>query len=308
MNTVLAIAGVVIKELYRRKDFYVLLVLTALMTGVMFFVNFFNDSSIVRHIKEVCLLLIWISSLVLCITTAARQIPEERENRTIFPLLAKPVTRWQVVLGKFAGCWAACGIALLVFYFFFAVVSESRGRDAGGAKPPAASGGGATQSVADAGSTAPATHDEPAGHGHDEHEEDAAPQKISPVLNYFQAMWLHWMLLGIVTAMVLFGSVVFTAPSSNTTICFIAVLGILFLGGELHKYALGLKEPSQTILSVIYFLIPHFEWYDIRERVIYDHPAVGWGACGGATLYAAAYAGVFLVLAWLTFRRKALSV
>ena len=32
MNTVTALAGVVIKELYRRKDFYVLFVLTALLT------------------------------------------------------------------------------------------------------------------------------------------------------------------------------------------------------------------------------------------------------------------------------------
>ena len=32
MNTVFAIASVVIKELYRRKDFYVLFVLTALIT------------------------------------------------------------------------------------------------------------------------------------------------------------------------------------------------------------------------------------------------------------------------------------
>src|SRR5207249_1831873 len=100
---------------------------------------FFNDPTIVRYLKEVCLLLIWISSLVICITTSARQIPAECENRTIFPLLAKPVTRWQVVLGKFAGCWLACGIALLVFYLFFALVAESRGRESAGPAPTAES-------------------------------------------------------------------------------------------------------------------------------------------------------------------------
>jgi len=30
-------------------------------------------------------------------------------------LLAKPVTRGQVIVGKFAGCWLACGLALMVF-------------------------------------------------------------------------------------------------------------------------------------------------------------------------------------------------
>ncbi len=93
MSTTLAIAGIVIKDLYRRKDFYVLFVLTALITVVMGSVNLFHDSHIVRYLKEMCLLLIWICSLVIAITTTARQIPMERESRTIFPLLAKPVTR-----------------------------------------------------------------------------------------------------------------------------------------------------------------------------------------------------------------------
>ena len=99
MKTVLALSGVVIKELYRRKDFYVLFVLTAVITLLMASMNFFHDKNIVRILKDVCLLLVWISALVIAIGMTARQIPSERENRTIFPLLAKPVTRAQVVLG-----------------------------------------------------------------------------------------------------------------------------------------------------------------------------------------------------------------
>ena len=113
MNTILALSSVVIKELYRRKDFYVLFVFTAVITLLMGSVRFFHDDKIIRYLKEICLLLIWISALVVAIGTAARQIPAERENRTIFPLLAKPVSRAQVILGKFAGCWFACGLALL---------------------------------------------------------------------------------------------------------------------------------------------------------------------------------------------------
>src|SRR5215467_2566309 len=126
MRTVSALAGVVVKELYRRKDFYVLFVLTALITVMMWMMNFFHDKSIAGYLKEGCLWLIWISALVIAIVTTARQIPAERENRTIFPLLAKPVSRAQVILGKFFGCWFACGIALVVFYVFFGVVSASR--------------------------------------------------------------------------------------------------------------------------------------------------------------------------------------
>src|SRR5207245_1905058 len=113
------IAGVVLKELYRRKDFYVLFILTALITLVLGSVNFFGETQTVRYLKEVCLFLIWVASLVIAVTTTARQIPSERENRTLYPLLAKPVTRQQVLLGKFLGCWEACGFALIVFYLFF---------------------------------------------------------------------------------------------------------------------------------------------------------------------------------------------
>ena len=45
VNNVLAIAGVVITEMYRRKDFYVLFVLTALITLVMGSVSFFNQDN-----------------------------------------------------------------------------------------------------------------------------------------------------------------------------------------------------------------------------------------------------------------------
>lgn len=125
-TNVQAIAGVVIKELCRRKDFYVLFVLTALITLVMGSVNVFNEGSVVRYLKEICLFLIWISSLVIAITTTARQIPAERENRTLFPLLAKPVTRDQVLIGKFLGCWLACGLALAVFYLYFGIVAGAK--------------------------------------------------------------------------------------------------------------------------------------------------------------------------------------
>src|SRR5664279_5140549 len=259
MNTVMCIRDRVIKELYRRKDFYVLFVLTAVITLVLGSVSFFHDTRMVRYVKDIALLLVWLSALVIAIATTSRQIPAEREQRTIFPLLAKPVTRWQVILGKFAGCWLACGLALIVLYLFFGVVSGSR-----------------------------------------EHH--------WPLLNYFQALWLQWVMLGVVVAIVLLGSVVFAAPSSNATISFIIVLGILFLGRYLNQVALQQPEPLRTVVYGIYFLIPHLEWYDVRDLIIYDQHLVGWVDCGLATVYALLYMAVFLVGAWLVFRRKPLNL
>jgi Cu-processing system permease protein len=126
MKNAFAVAQVVILEMYRRKDFYVLFFLTVLITGLMGSVNFFNEPKIVRYLKEICLALIWGCSLFIAIATTARQIPAERESRTIFPLMAKPITRAEVLLGKFLGCWLTTCLSLVVFYFFFGLMVASK--------------------------------------------------------------------------------------------------------------------------------------------------------------------------------------
>jgi Cu-processing system permease protein len=259
MNTVAALSGVVIRELYRRKDFYVLFVLTAVITLLLSSVRFFNDPKIIVYLKDICLLLIWVSALVVAIGATARQIPAERENRTIFPLLAKPVSRGQVIIGKFFGCWLACGLALLVFYVFFGVISGSR-------------------------------------------------EHTWPLLQYVQAVWLHWAMLAVVIALVLLGSILFSAPSANATICFFVVIGILLLGRHLNMVAVQQPEPMRSFLYSFYFLIPHLEWYDVRDLVIHDQPLLRWADCLLATLYAGAYTALLLFASWLAFRRKPLSL
>ena len=66
-------------------------------------------------------------------------------------------------------------------------------------------------------------------------------------------------------------------------------------------------EPVRSIIYAIYFLIPHLELFDVRERLVGDWPLVNWLVCGLAILYGAAYAALFLLLAWLGFRRKSLN-
>jgi Cu-processing system permease protein len=258
VSAVFAVAGVVIKEMYRRKDFYVLLLLVVVITVLMGSINFFDDDKIARYLKSVCLLLIWISSLIIAITTIARQLPAEKESRTIFPLLAKPISRAQLLIGKFLGCWFACGVALFCFYGFFDCLGYSR-------------------------------------------------EKHWFFLNYLQAAVLHWMLLAVVIGMVEFGSLVFAAPSSNGTICLVLVIGILFVGRHLHHVALQTPEPVRGIVTSIYYLMPHLEWFNTQERSIHDWPLIEWGYFAIAVAYAFAYSAVLTFLSWLAFRRKSLN-
>jgi len=259
MNKIFAVSGVVIKELYRRKDFYVLFILTIIICLIMGSINIFNDKQIIRYLKELCLLMIWVSSLIIAITTTARQIPAEREQRTLLPLLAKPLSRTQLIVGKFLGCWIVCGLALICFYAFFGVLAASR-----------------------------------------EHQ--------WPLLNYFQAAFLHWIALGVVIALSLLGSLVFAAPSSNSTICFALVAAIMCLGRYLDQIALSLHEPGRSIVYAIYFAIPHLEIpFDMRNLIIHDWPLIDWSFVWLGSLYLLAYIAVFLVAACLIFRRKAIN-
>jgi ABC-type transport system involved in multi-copper enzyme maturation permease subunit len=259
MNNIFAVAGIVIKELYRRKDFYVLFILTIVICVIMASVNIFNDSQIIRYLKELCLLLIWVSSLIIAITTTARQIPAEREQRTLLPLLAKPLSRAQLIFGKFLGCWLACGLVLVCFYAFFGALAASR-------------------------------------------------EHTWPLLNYFQAAFLHWIMLGVVIALTLLGSLVFAAPSSNSTICFVVVTSIMCIGRYLDAVALSLPEPRRSIVYLLYYAIPHLEIpFEMRNLIVHDWPLIDWKFVGLDALYLLAYTAVFLVAACLVFRRKAVN-
>src|ERR1043166_438824 len=250
MKNSLAIATVVVLEMYRRKDFYVLLALTVLITGLMGSVTFFDDPKIDRYLKEICLGLIWLSSLFIAIATMARQLPAERESRTIFPLMAKPVSRGQGLFGKFLGCWFASCVGLLLFYVFFGVVVASR-----------------------------------------EHQ--------WPVGVYLQVWSLHCMMLAVIIALTLLGSLLLSSVATNATITVVITVAILLVGRHLHKVALRAGDLPGTLLTGLYYLIPHLELFDVRDLVIHNWPLLAWPIWGVAVLYATLYAALLLFVSWL---------
>jgi len=257
IRNIQAVAGVVLREMLRRKDFYVVLVLSFLLVGLMAASRFFSADKAVASLKDAALLIIWISAFVIAVTSAARQIPAECESGTIFPLLAKPITRTEVLLGKFMGCWLACGVALAVFYAFLTIFSASRAHTMPGAI-------------------------------------------------FFQAFWAHWILLGLIISLALLGSLVFAAPSSNTTICLVALAGLWLLGGHLNHIALRMTEPGSTLVYILYYILPHVELFDLRRLVVHDYPAVPWLMWAAQTLYGLTYTAALLVIGCTLFQRKSL--
>lgn len=106
---ILTVAGVTIRESFSRKQYAVLVVLMALAYVVCHRLQFLGVQSDSRFALHVPLLGIPLLGGILGVLAGARQIPYEIRNRTLYPLLAKPVSRRQVVLGKWLGVVALVG-------------------------------------------------------------------------------------------------------------------------------------------------------------------------------------------------------
>lgn len=112
-----------ILESLRRKDIYVLLILSLVVLGGASMLNFFSLGGMDRFLKDIGLTIIQACVVILAVMATARQLPNEIENRTIYPLLAKPMSRAEFLLGKFGGSLLLSLFVLLLFSleFFIAV-------------------------------------------------------------------------------------------------------------------------------------------------------------------------------------------
>lgn len=127
MIRILSIASVAWLEIVRRKDAYVLLVvLGALVVGFMG-VDAFGLEGAANYVKDVGFAAAWLFAWILAATMPARPLPQEQTRGTIFALLAKPVTRAHVIVGKWLGAWAAVAAATGFFYALVTGIVLARG-------------------------------------------------------------------------------------------------------------------------------------------------------------------------------------
>lgn len=121
MRKVWTVARATILEALRRKDLYVLLILTVVIIGGAGMINFFGTRGLQKFLKDISFTVINIFTIIIAVTVTARQIPYELESRTIYPLLAKPISRLHFLLGKYLGALIMSAFTLLVFSTIFLV-------------------------------------------------------------------------------------------------------------------------------------------------------------------------------------------
>ena len=106
-------------ELWRRNDVFALALFALALMVPLSMASPFGASGASRYLDEVALLLIWGFSIFIALGTGSRLFPPEFESRTIYPLLAKPISRGRLLFGKYLGAvLASCPISYRRPIFF----------------------------------------------------------------------------------------------------------------------------------------------------------------------------------------------
>jgi hypothetical protein len=107
-----AIAAATTKEAIGQPLFAVVIVVGIVLVIAFIVIPYNTFGEDVKMYKDSGLTLIKVLALLTVVWTAGVAVSEEIEGRTALTVLSKPLTRWQFVLGKFAGLVL---VALLVF-------------------------------------------------------------------------------------------------------------------------------------------------------------------------------------------------
>ena len=118
----LTISWVSLLEAIRRKDIYVMLILSGLIIVMTGLFNAFGVAELRKFMTDVSLSIINVFTIIITVLVSARQLPYEIEHRTLYPMLAKPIGRFQFLVGKFTGIMAMATITLLIFFAVAALV------------------------------------------------------------------------------------------------------------------------------------------------------------------------------------------
>jgi ABC-type Na+ efflux pump permease subunit len=123
---VFAITTNTLTELTRLRVFYVLLIFALLLIGSSLFMARLTFQQEFQILKDVSLGAMSIFTSLLAIVATARLIPQDVEDRTIYTILAKPVPRFEYVLGKITGVLLLLAISTAVMSAMFVTVLYAR--------------------------------------------------------------------------------------------------------------------------------------------------------------------------------------
>lgn len=250
----LAIARLSILETLRRKEFYIVFVFIAVLAIWMYSLNM-TSSGAGRFAKDIVMQVVWLASFALTVPLAARQISADVEQKSIYVLMARPIHRWQYVVGRAVGAITASAICFTSMFAVLILMLAVKGAG----------------SLADA--------------------------------SLWQAYLLQVMALITLASLTLCLSTV-SSPGGAITFALLMLCATRYGSAAIMNRVQQMPEASRDVAWGAYLLIPHFEFFNVSQRVVH-----GWGPLPTSLFVQAMAYGLicsifFVALAAAVFRKR----
>jgi ABC-type transport system involved in multi-copper enzyme maturation permease subunit len=265
MRAVVRIAVSVFRESVRDKVLYNLVFFAILLIAASVLLGQLTAGQEVKIIKDLGLSAMSVFGLFIAVFIGIGLVSKEVERRSIYALLAKPISRAQFVLGKYCGLVLTLAVNLTVMAVaLYAVLAVTEW------------------------STAEAVR--------------RAWEAPALDLRLAKAMLLIFAQLALITGVALLLST-FSSPLLSAALTFgLFVVGHFNQDLRNFEQVVDLR-PLAWILRGLYYLLPNLSPFDVKALVVHAQP-VPWGYIAATFAYALAYIAALLAAATWIFSRR----
>jgi ABC-type transport system involved in multi-copper enzyme maturation permease subunit len=265
MRAIRTVAVSVFRESVRDRVPYNLVVFAVLLMGSSYVLGQLTAGQDVKIIKDLGLAATSVFGLFIAIFIGIGLVAKEVERRSIYALLAKPVTRAQLVVGKYAGLvlTLAVNIAIMTIALYLVLAYMAWVETA----------------AMKAAWEAPAT---------------------DPGL--LKAIFLIGIELMLVTAIALFFST-FSTPILSAALTFGIYIAGLFNADLKNLDRVVDSKPTIWLARAAYHVLPDFAAFDVKTQVVHGLP-VPAGYIAWTAAYGALYIAALLIAATIIFSRR----
>ena len=285
LGRIWAIAANTLIESSRLKVFYVVLLFALLLIGNSIFMAQMTFQQEFQVLKDIALGSMSIFTSLLAILATARLLPQDIEDRTIYTILAKPVPRFEYLVGKLAGVLLLLAISVIVMSALFLLVLNFREQTV-------------LHETARQMSAAP-------GEQLSEALRAVRDSAFNP--NLFSGIAIIYAKACLLASLTLFVST-FASTSIFTTVVMVFVYFIGHLQAIAREYWLQTNSAgwlTKTFLAFVALLFPDLQLFNLVDDIVVG-TAIPLALLTKTIALGAFYTGFYLLLAWAVFYRKEL--
>ncbi len=280
MHRTLTLAIHTFKETVLQPIFSLLVVLGIAVIVVFALLPYFTLGEDTRMFKSVAFDIVLLVTLVLTLMAASRSIYEEIEDRTMLTLLSKPVSRAEVLIGKYLGLIGSAAVAVLVMGLILLICVRER---------------------------VPADYALSTRSIYDEELSRISQFRALHVAGIGPGLVAIWLQVSVLTA-------VSVAVSTRLPLVVnLPLVVMVYIAGNMTRFISGAIEDRGVVTRMIgrsvEAVVPFLQMFDLRDLTVFANIRVGTSAAASdptaisqgviwiATAWAAAYALLYVIAA-----------